>query len=374
MTSVGSGNKRVLLVSNTAFSLYNFRQGVMQALLDAGFEVFAAAPRDSYAEKLERMGVHFLELRMDARGVNPWCEVGLFFRLLRMLRQIRPITVFNYTIKPVVYGSFAARLVGVPSVAVVTGLGYAFLHRNWITRMARVLLRAAFRFTREVWVINPDDGQLLREYQMVRPGQLRQLFGEGVNLDYFRPAPWHDGDEVRFLLVARMLRDKGVMEFAEAARQLKPRYPHVRFSLLGPVGVENPTAIPRETINAWVAQGWLEYLGVTEDVRPYIAASDCVVLPSYREGVPRSLMEASAMSRPIVTTDSPGCREVVADGETGYLCRVKDAQDLANKLELLLNLPRNVRMAMGRCGSELMKLTFDEQRIIAIYLTFLADL
>jgi len=367
-------NRRVLFVSNTAFSLYNFRQGAMQALLDAGYQVIALAPHDSYADKLERMGVRYLDLRMSARGTNPFAEILLFFRLVRLFRQLRPMAVFNYTIKPVVYGSLAARLAGVPSVAVVTGLGYAFLHRNWITRMARALLKVAFRLPREVWIINPDDGQALSEYHMVRPEQLRQLFGEGLNLDHFRPSPWHDGEQIRFLLIARMLRDKGVMEFVEAARMLKRRYPQARFCLLGPAGVANPTAISRGTLDAWVAEGVVDYLGVTEDVRPHIAASDCVVLPSYREGVPRSLMEASAMARPIVTTDTPGCREVVADGETGYLCRVRDARDLANKLELLINLPRDAKIAMGQSGSDLVRQKFDERRIIEIYLTFLAGL
>lgn len=372
ITTEPAKNRRVLFVSNTAFSLYNFRHGVMRALLDAGYQVIALAPHDNYAEKLERMGVQYLESRMSPRGANPLEEISLFFRLFRQFRQLRPMAVFNYTIKPIVYGGLAARLVGVPSVAVVTGLGYAFLHRNWITRMARALLRLAFRFPREVWVINPDDGEALRQHRMVRQEQMKQLFGEGVDLDHFRPAPWHDGAEVRFLLLARMLRDKGVMEFVEAARMLKPRHPQARFCLLGPVGVANPTAIGRETIDAWVSEGIVEYLGVTEEVRPHIAAADCVVLPSYREGVPRSLMEASAMARPIVTTDSPGCREVVEDGQTGYLCRVRDTLDLAHKLELLINLPRDARMAMGQRGNQLVKRKFDERRIIDIYLTCLA--
>ncbi len=370
----GAHGRSVLLVSNTAFSLYNFRQGVMRALLDAGYQVVALAPHDEYVEKLVRMGVRYLELPMSARGANPVEEIRLLLRLVRLFRQLRPAAVFNYTIKPVVYGSLAARWVGVPSVAVVTGLGYAFLHRNWITRMARALLRVAFRFPRAVWVINPDDGAALREYRMVRPEQLMQLFGEGVNLNHFRPLPSHGGAETRFLLVARMLRDKGVVEFVDAARLLKPHYPQARFLLLGPAGVQNPTAIARSTLDAWVDEGVVEYLGVTQDVRPHIAAADCVVLPSYREGVPRSLMEASAMARPVVTTDSPGCREVVVHGKTGYLCRVQDAQDLASKMELLINLPHDARMVMGRAGRELVEQHFDERRIIDVYLQYLSGI
>ena len=364
----------VILVSNSAFGLYNFRAGVIRSLLASGCRVVAVAPRDSFSEALERQGVLCEDIALSPRGINPLAEALLFLRLIRIFRLYKPQAVFNYTIKPVIYGSWAAHWAGVPSVAVLTGLGYAFLHDSWIARVARGLLRLALHFALEVWVINADDGQTLRERGVVQGAKLRQLPGEGIDLAHFQPADWHVGAEVSLLLIGRMLRDKGVVEFVSAARRLKPRYPHVRFQLLGPADAQNLAAITLTEIQGWVAQGHVEYLGATDDVRPYIQASDCIVLPSYREGLPRVLMEAAAMARPVVVADSSGCREAVEPGRTGLLCRAGDAEDLTQKLEHMIQMSRSERVAMGRRGREFVEAAFDERIVIAVYEDFLARL
>lgn len=370
----GEAQRCIVLVSNSAFGLYNFRAGVIRSMMASGYKVVAVAPQSPYTRALQRLGVACEDVPLSPQGVNPLAEVRLLWKLVGILRTYRPDAVFNYTIKPVIYGSWAARWVGVPSVAVLTGLGYAFLHDSWIARIARGLLRLALYFPREVWVINADDGRALREQKVVRDVKLRQLPGEGLDLTHFKPAGWHSGEEVRMLLIGRMLRDKGVAEFVSAARGLKPRYPHVRFQLLGPANVENPAAITLTEIQAWAARGDVEYLGAVDDVRPYIQASDCVVLPSYREGLPRVLLEAAAMARPVVAADSSGCRDAVVPGRTGLLCRPGDAEDLVRQLEHMIQLSRDERIAMGRRGREFVEAAFDERIVLAVYQDFLVRL
>jgi glycosyltransferase involved in cell wall biosynthesis len=212
------------------------------------------------------------------------------------------------------------------------------------------------------------------ESRLVRPAQTDLLPGSGIDLERFTPTPFPTRDGARFLLIARMLWDKGVGEYVEAARLLRSRYPNVEFCLLGFLDVRNPAAIGREQIAKWVKEGVVSYLGETHDVRSEIAAADCVVLPSYREGTPRTLLEAEAMGRPVVTTDAVGCREVVDDGVNGFLCKPRSATDLAQKMETILNLSHDSRAEMGRKGREKMEREFDERIVIAKYLEVIGSL
>jgi len=227
----------------------------------------------------------------------------------------------------------------------------------------------AFRFPREVWFLNPDDQQtFLREGLLPSPERGYLLNSEGIDLEQFPLTPLANGKtHFDFLLVGRLLWDKGVAEYAAAARLLKARYPQARFQLLGPVGVANPSAIPLQQVEQWVAEGVLQWLGETQDVRPYLSAADCVVLPSYREGMPRTLLEASALGRPIVATRVPGCRDVVEDGVTGLLCEARDSDDLAAKMAQMLELPAAERTRMGELGRARMQAEFDERLVVHRY-------
>ncbi|APD13652.1 glycosyltransferase family 4 protein [Pandoraea pulmonicola] len=362
----------VLFCSNSFWSIHNFRGGPIRALLNAGHPVHVVAPDDDYAPLLRRMGCTVHVMPMASKGQNPLQDMALTWRLFRLYRQIRPAVCFHYTIKPNIYGAVAARWAGIPSVSITTGMGTVFINKSLITFVVRQLYRFAFRRTLENWLLNESDFHAMVDGGLVDARKARLLPGEGVNLDHFVRAPWPDDDGTfRFLLIARLLRDKGVLEFVEAARKLKPSMPHVKFQLLGPADVENPTAISREQVAAWVDEGLVEYLGVTQEVRPFIAQAHCIVLPSYREGLSRTLLEASAMGRPVLTTDVQGCREVVTDGVTGWIVPVQDALALAARMRHIADTPARDLEAIGETGRDKVAQNFDERPVIAEYFRIL---
>jgi glycosyltransferase involved in cell wall biosynthesis len=359
---------RITLVCNTAWAIYTYRQGLIRELVARGVEVTVLAPRDRTFDLLSAMGCRCIELPVASKGTNPRDDLRTLWALYRQYRTIRPHIVFHYTIKPNIYGSIAAKLAGVDSVAVTTGLGYVFIQQSRAAQVAKKLYRFAFRFPREVWFLNRDDqAAFVDQKLLVHPERARLLHGEGVDLEQFAFTPLPDKAHFDFVLIGRLLWDKGVGEYVEAARRLRARYPQARFRLLGPVGVDNPSAISRDEVAAWEQEGVIEYLGEAHDVRPFIAAADCVVLPSYREGVPRTLMEASAMGRPIVATDVPGCREVVAEGVNGLLCEVRNAESLAARLAQMLDMSGDARRAMGERGRQKVAAEFDERVVVEKY-------
>ncbi|MGF6923370.1 glycosyltransferase family 4 protein [Paraburkholderia sp. 40] len=359
---------RITLVCNTAWAIYTYRQGLIRTLIGRGVDVTVLAPRDRTFELLVAMGCRCIELPMASKGTSPGEDLRTLVALYRQYRTIRPHVVFHYTIKPNIYGSIAAKLAGVQSVAVTTGLGYVFIQHSRAAQIAKRLYRFAFRFPREVWFLNRDDQAAFIDGKLlVHPERARLLHGEGVDLEQFAFTPLRERAEFRFVLIGRLLWDKGVGEYVEAARQLRARYRHARFQLLGPVGVDNPSAITRDEVAEWEQEGVIEYLGEAHDVRPFITDADCVVLPSYREGVPRTLMEASAMGRPIVATDVPGCREVVADGVNGLLCEARNAQSLAASLARMLDMSGAERRAMAERGRQKVATEFDERMVVETY-------
>ncbi|MDQ2164185.1 MULTISPECIES: glycosyltransferase family 4 protein [Vibrio] len=363
---------KLIMVANTAWSVFNFRHSLIKELLSCGVELYVIAPEDKFSEKLAEMGCQVLDLPMQAKGVNPIADFGLMLRLLRHYREIKPDFIIHYTIKPNIYGSLAAKLVGIPSLAITTGLGYTFVNQNVVSQVARQLYRFAFRYPKEVWFLNEDDRCAFLGHRLIEPNKAVLLHGEGVNLNHFVPSNKPQPDEnIRFLLIARMLRDKGVCEFVEAARQIRKQYPQAIFQLLGDCGVPNPSVIGREEIAQWEKEGIVEYLGTTDDVRPIIAQADCLVLPSYREGIPRTMIESAAMAKPLIVSDAPGCRDVVLDGQTGYLCEVKNTLSLAQRCEQFLTLSDSEKQAMGKAGRAFMEDKFDEKWVIKQYFTTL---
>ncbi|WP_153099864.1 glycosyltransferase family 4 protein [Paraburkholderia hayleyella] len=374
-TSKPASRLRISLVCNTAWAIHTYRHGLIRTLLARGVEVTVLAPPDRAFEPLRAMGCHCIALPLAAQGTNPLADLRTLGALYRRYRALRPQLVFHYTIKPNIYGSIAAWLARVPSVAVTTGLGYAFIQSGRTARFARRLYRFAFRFPREIWFLNQDDqATFLAQKLLVHPERAQLLHGEGVDLEHFAfcplppsapPAPFV------FVLIGRLLWDKGVAEYVAAARQLRARYPHARFQLLGPTDVANPSAISRANVATWEHEGVIDYLGEADDVRPAITAASCVVLPSYREGVPRTLLEAAAIGRPIVATDVPGCRDVVEDGVNGFLCAARDANSLAAALTRILELDDAARQQMAERGRQKVSAEFDERDVIARYLALI---
>ena len=365
----------IALSSNTAWNLYNFRGNLIRYLINEGYRVSVLAPPDVFSLRLAELGCTVIDLPMDNKGTNPWRDYQTLRDFKRIYRQIRPDIVMHYTIKPVVYGSLAARSLRIPVINTITGLGTAFLRKGWLMRLVERLYRVSQRWPAQVFFQNRDDHELFINRDLVDIRKTECLPGSGVDLTRFNSSPYpNEQSSIIFLLMARMLRDKGVGEFVKAARQLKTQFPRARFQLLGPLGVANPTAIPSCEMTIWAAEGLVEYFGETDDVRPFVAASHCVVLPSYREGTPKSLLEAAAMARPIITTDTPGCRDVVDQGVNGLLCRVQDAEDLTAKMTDFIQLSPEKRRQMGLAGRKKMDREFDEQKVIARYVRAIKEL
>ena len=365
----------VLMTVNAAWNIRNFRMPLVQSFLAAGHRVTVLAPHDDAVAALQAAGCDVQALQMDVKGLNPVRDLGLALRLRRHFRAARPDVILGFTIKNNLFGALAAKTLGIPFIPNVTGLGTAFLSGGLLQAVAETLYRRAFAGLPVVFFQNEDDRALFVQRRLVRADQARLLPGSGIDLAHFSAAPWPaPTGETVFLMIARLLRDKGVLEYVEAARKVKARHPEARFQLLGPIAAENRSAIAAETLNEWVAEGVIDYLGSTEDVRPMIAAAQCVVLPSYREGAPRTLIEAAALARPLIATDVPGCRAVVQRDRSGFLCAPRDARSLADAIERFLALPTDARMAMGQEAREHMERDYDQKLVVAAYREAIAQL
>ena len=367
---------KVFIASNYAWTIFNYRTGLIRALIDSGCEVVAVASPDEYATRMPELGCRFLPLPLDRSGTHPIRDLVLLWRMWRLLRHERPDLYLAYTVKPNVYGSLAAQALGIPVINTITGLGAALSTRSWLLLLVRAFYRLALARSAKVFFQNEDDRRLFVDSRLVSSRKTDRIPGSGVDLERFKPVslPAHH-NRFRFLLIARMLYDKGVGEYVKAAQIVKRSSANAEFCLLGFLDVQNPTAISRRQMDMWVAQGVVRYLGVSDDVREVIAKADCIVLPSYyREGVPRTLLEAAAMGRPTITTDSVGCREVVEDGVNGFICRARDEWDLAKKMKEMLMLSEQERVEMGRRGREKMEREFDERIVIDRYLEVISEL
>lgn len=359
---------------NASWNVINFRKGLIAGLQRAGFRVVALAPTDAYSPLFAELGVEHVPIPMDSQGVSPRRDLGLLLRYLAALRRIRPVAFLGYTAKPNVYGSLAAHVLGIPVINNVSGLGTAFIRKGLLTRIVSGLYRLAFRRSSTIFFQNPDDRDLLVSAGLVPVGRTEVLPGSGIDLARFAPGAASRPREqpFTFLLVARLLWDKGVGEYVEAARLVRAAHPSVRFQLLGFLDVANRTAVPRADVEGWVSEGLIDYLGHADDVRPFLAAADCVVLPSYREGLPRTLLEAAAMGKPLIATDVPGCRHIAVHGVNGYLCTVRDARSLAEAMTNMLALPDAERRAMGVAARTKAEAEFDERTVVERYLEAVA--
>jgi glycosyltransferase involved in cell wall biosynthesis len=360
---------RIAIVSNTAWNLFNFRLNLIHKLQAAGHTVTAVAPTDKYADKLKSAGVAFESVPISASGVNPLAELLSVWRLRAAFKRQRVDLVLSYTPKGNLYSALACMALGLPFVPNVSGLGRAFIRRSPVTWLALALYRLTFRRAHHVFFQNLDDMGAFLRANLVRTDQAERLPGSGVDLVRFtaKPMDAEAGEAPTFLLVARMLWDKGIGEYIAAARLVKAGFPAATFRLLGGLVSDNPSAISKQQVDAWVKEGVVTYLGSTDDVRPYLADADCVVLPSYREGVPRVLLEAAAMARPLIATDAPGCRDAVLDGKTGFICRPRNAEDLADKMHAFVALTGEQRHTMGHTGRAFVEQHFDEQVVLDRY-------
>ena len=363
--------KTVLFVANTAWNLVNFRTPIIDALIRRGDRVIAVGTADGAERTLEDKGVEFHPVVVGSKGTNPLSDMRLLSKLRSVYASTNADIALHFTIKPVIYGSLAARSRKIPVINTITGLGTVFIRKNWITTVVEILYRFALTGNSVMVFQNSDDLAEFRDRKLFRANSFHTIPGSGVDLEAFPQSEFPATDTTRFLLVARLLEDKGVMEFIDAASRTKQQYPNAQFVLAGPTDVANRTAIPMTTVQSWVTEGIVEYLGELSDIRPAIESADCVVLPSYREGLSRVLLEASAIGRPMITTDVPGCRDVVEDGMNGFLCRPRDAHDLAKQMRKFLRLDQASRRVLGNNARKRAEEEFDVRIIVKEYLALI---
>jgi glycosyltransferase involved in cell wall biosynthesis len=342
---------------------------LIRSLKKSGYQVIIITQFDGYEDYILNEVDFVYPLSISRKGINPIIEIFTIIDLIKKLYKVKPDLLLMFTIKPVIYGSLAARLLSIPCITTITGLGTAFVSSSfWIKKIVELLYRISLAKNSVVFFQNKDDFRLFKQKKLVTKEVCKLVPGSGVDLERFAMENLPKSSNFTFLLVGRMLRDKGVVEFVKAAKYIKSLYPRVTFQLLGPLGVENRSAISSSEMNHWESQKIVEYLGQTDDVVEYIKHSNCVVLPSYREGTSRVLLEAAAMGRPIIASDIAGCKEIVDDGINGYLCLSKDYRDLANKMEKMLNLSDTQIIDMATKGRLKAENEFDQKIVIDIYL------
>ncbi len=361
--------KKVVISINTSWNIYNFRLGLLNSLRDNGYDVVIVAPHDRYSEKLSSLGFEYHSLKFDNDGVNPFSELVLIYEYYKIFKKIKPDIFLFYTIKPNIYGSIVAKLLDIPVISNISGLGTVFLNDKLYSQVARTLYKLALEYPKKVFFQNKDDCILYIKKDIVKFEQVDLLPGSGIDSAKFKPSIVSNKKEnIVFLFVARLIGDKGLREYLEAAKKIKLKYKHVTFQILGNFYLANPTAMREEELSKWTKDGIIEYLGESDDVKIIMQKADCIVLPSYREGLSRVLLEAASLAKPIVTTNVPGCKDVVDDGVNGYLCEVKNSDDLASKIDKMINLKEQERIEMGKKGREKIIKEFDEKIVIDRYL------
>lgn len=347
------------MVAGFPDSLITFRGALLERLSALGLDVHVGTPDVPYDSivrlRLESMGIIVHEIALNRAKTNPLADIGTIFSLIKLMLKIKPDYVLGYTIKPVIYGMMAAFITRVPHrFALITGLGYAFIEdpqqkKIWLKALVRKLYKMGLKCAQTVFFQNADDQTLFKDLNIISKTKSSVVVnGSGIDVDAFVYTAPKISDSIVFLLIARLLKDKGVCEYAEAAGIIKRKYPQAVFQLAGWIDEENPTAIQQAQLDEWINSGTIEFLGRLADVRPAVEQCTVYVLPSYREGTPRTVLEAMAIGRAVITTDAPGCRETVIDGVNGYLVALKSVDELVIAMEqCILNPEKLIQMGLA---------------------------
>lgn len=359
--------KKIIILENTYYTVLSLRMEILRHFKDKGYEIYVLSKAEKNdIEILEKQGFHCIPVGTVV--LNPIKAVQFFLKLIREIKQIQPDIIFSFTIRPNLFGSIAARLLGLPIVSNVTGTGPLTKDNGFVYRLIRLAYKFAFLRNQRVFFQNEDDYNFFLLNNYVRPNKAILLPGSGVDTEYYSPRP-KTKNEFVFLMISRLIKDKGVLDYVYAAELVKKNYPEVKFQLLGPYWKQSTAknTISEAEVSKWISQGTLDYLGYTLDVRPYIADADCIVLPSYREGCANVLMQGASMSKPLIASDVTGCRNLINDGETGYLCEVRNPESLAGKMTQLYSLAVEKRLEMGKMGREKMIKGYQKKVVLEAY-------
>jgi glycosyltransferase involved in cell wall biosynthesis len=364
----------VVLSANTCWYIYNFRQNTIAALINKGFHVCIVAPRDSHTEKLKKLGIQYIPINFDQQSKNVFTEILIILKFFHIYKKLKPKIVLNFTPKNNIYGSMACKALDIPVVNNISGLGTIFINQGITASIVRILYRISQSRADFIFFQNTSDRNLLWSLGAIKKIPSKLIPGSGVDLEKFTFTYSRCSEVTKFLLCSRMLEEKGVLQYLEAAKKIWPDYRgKVEFRLLGPVDLKSPSAISSSDMKNWHKSGVVRYQGFTDDVLPELVAVDCVVLPSfYGEGIPKSLIEAAAAGKPIITADNVGCREVVQNNN-GYLCKPRSVESLELAMRKFLKLSKSQKYEMGKRSRIMAEQSFDEKIVIEAYLDVVED-
>ena len=362
-------SKSIVIIYNATHHVLLFKSELIKSIRENGYRVVVLASVDNYTEKLKEIVDEFHEIKLDSSGVNPIKDTYLIFQIFSICKSIKPTAILNFTIKPVIYGTLASRLFGgAPVINTITGLGTAFISSGFANKVAKFLYKFTFKYSHLVFFQNPDDQQFFRQLKIITKNNTKLIPGSGVDLLKFRPLENKKRDDIKILFIGRIIADKGIYELIESAKIIKKEYSNVTFTLMGMLGVKNKTSISENEVDNWINEGLIEFIPFQDDIRSFLGDSDLVVLPSYREGTPKTLIEAASMGKPLIATDVPGCREVVQDGINGFLCQVKSSVFLADAIKKFIEMDYSYKIEMGLKSRVLAEQKFDVHKVNNCYI------
>lgn len=361
-------NNTIIINLNTSWNIFNFRLDLIKLLQSEGYKVIAVAPSDSYVSKLERLGVTCYNVNLNPKGINPVNELSLIYNYYNLFKELKPDVILSYTIKPNIYGNFAAYLLNIPTINNISGLGTLFIKKSLTTNIVIKLYKLSLSSSRHVFFQNNDDRLFFTNNKLVEPNTASIIPGSGVDVNKFSCIRTKNEGN-KFLFVGRLILDKGVLEYLEAAVLVLKKYPQKEFLLVGELGYKNKTALNEEQLKYFTDNySQIKYLGKTDDIVSLLNSVDVMVLPSYREGLPKSLIEAAAMNLPVITTNVPGCKDVVDDEYNGFLCKLKSANSLKNAIFRIISLTDKERLDFGANGRKKIINKFSSVIVNKIYM------
>ena len=368
-TSNASEVKKIAIVINSSWAGYNFRLNLARSLKRHGHKVIFIAPYDQKYSSLIASEFDFFNINLDPQGLNPFYDFKTIVSLYLLLKKESVDLTLNFSVKANIYSSIASRFANIICMSNVSGLGTVFIKESFVTKVVKHLYKISLGFNEKVFFQNKSDKELFIASDLVLDEVTEVLPGSGVDLNKFIPTEKQiQSKNLVFLFIGRLIKDKGLLEYIEAIKIVKQKYNNIEFQILGPMESLNATTVSEEEVRGWIKLGLVSYLGSTDSVESIIPNCDCVILPSYREGLPRSLLEAGAMEKPVIASDVAGCSDVVDDGINGLLCKVKDSRDLADKIIQMINLNDEQRLIMGKAGRAKVLERFDEDIVLKRYL------
>ena len=363
--------KKILIIANSLWNIYNFRYELVKELIKNKYQIYIIAPKSDEAHFFKKIGCNYYDIKIDRKGKNIINDVIYFFKLYKFISTIKPNLILSFTIKPNIYSSIASFFTRTPNIITITGLGSSLINENFSKRIIHFLYKFAINCSNMVFFQNSHDRKYFIKNICNKKFESKKISGSGINLNKFKydkKFQHRKSSVIKILMISRILKDKGVYEYLYAAKKISINFKNIRFYYLGSFDYDNPSFISKSEFKKIISQSGVEFLGYKENVKNYITKADIVVLPSYREGLPRSLLEAQAIGRPIITTNAPGCIDLIVNQSNGYSCKLKNKEDLFKKIELMINIKHKERVKMGQIGRKIVENQYDQVKVIKTYL------